>query len=238
MARSIVVAALGAIVLGGGPARAQEPPALEPPMEASDDNTPTPPVAEKPARSEKPSHAEAPSDRPLLVIPGVTAPSSTRTARKPATEPALPPLDAPAAEPRPKIPLRLESIPEEEPGGRAERPRPEPKPAAAPPAESRRSISALGRFMGPSATADSARDGFSVESSGDPAVEAAVKRRVEKQVRDALGDRVKDVEVRVAGRSVSIRARASRFWYRWNARRTLESLPMPPGYRGKAVLLD
>jgi hypothetical protein len=63
-----------------------------------------------------------------------------------------------------------------------------------------------------------------------------VKRRVEKQVAEALGNRVSGVKVRVSGRSVTIHAHATRLWYRWWARRTLESLSMPAGYRGKVVL--
>jgi hypothetical protein len=69
-------------------------------------------------------------------------------------------------------------------------------------------------------------------------VEAAVKRRVEKQIREALGDRVRSVEVRVAGRSIVIRAQAARFWQRRGVRRSLESLSLPSGYRSRVELLD
>ena len=48
----------------------------------------------------------------------------------------------------------------------------------------------------------------------DPAADAAVKRRIEKQVQQAVGDRVRSVEIRVSGRSVVIRTQAARFWQR------------------------
>lgn len=250
MTRTTVVAALGAIALGAGFAEAQEPPALQAPLEAPAEPTsgspPDPPPAERPRPAEPPS-------RPLLVIPGVTAPPSRRTAQKPTAEaPTAPPaLDAPVAEP--DVHLRLESIPDGPNPPDAPRPRsakvgPGREPASAPKGAEddrgqgpvkpgqHRQPSTFGRLLGPAATPADGKDALSIESSGDPAVEAAVKRRVEKQIREALGDRVKDVDVRVSGRSVSIHARATRVWYRWSARRAIEALSMPPGYRGKAVV--
>lgn len=240
MTRTTVVAALGAIALGAGFVDAQEPPALEAPLEAAVDSPSGSPPDPPPA--ERPRPVEPPSSRPLLVIPGVTAPPSRRTAQKPAAEPA-PSLDAPIVPP--DVQLRLESIPGDEPtAARPSRPRPSDGPssrstsaAAAKAGETHaaRGPSTFGRLLGP-ATGSGARDDLSIESSGDPAVEAAVKRRVEKQIADALGGRVTDVKVRVSGRSVAIHARATRLWYRWSARRTLDALPMPPGYRGRAVV--
>ena len=58
-----------------------------------------------------------------------------------------------------------------------------------------------------------------------------MKRRIERQVREALGDRIKSAEVRVVGRNVAIRAEASRFWTARGVKRTLESLPGLAGYR-------
>jgi hypothetical protein len=96
----------------------------------------------------------------------------------------------------------------------------------------------LGRILGADDTGGLDGDGITVESRTDPAVEAAVKRRIEKEAREALGDRVDSIEVRVKGRNVLIRAHASRFWRRWSVRRTLDSLAMPSGYRGRAELID
>ncbi|WP_165251004.1 hypothetical protein [Paludisphaera soli] len=246
MARRIVLGTLSLLTLGVGPGEAQEPPALEAPAQASADAPPIPPPAEAPPGRD----AEPPRSRPLLVIPGVTAPDPSRTARKPAadaaaatTAPATPPaLDGP--DPGPGIPLRLESIPDEpaEPGraGAPSRREDEVRGTTRPDASSasRKPGTGLGRLLGGAGNAQGGRDALSIESKGDPAVEAAVKRRVEKQVQEALGDRVKDVQVRVSGRSVSIRARPSRFWHRWGARRALDALPMPSGYRAHVDLID
>ncbi len=254
MARRIVIGTLSLLTLGtgAGSGEAQDPPALEAPAQASADAPPIPPPAEPPPGRE----SDPPRSRPLLVIPGVTAPASSRTARKPAAEtdtddavasppvPMTPPaLDGP--DPGPGIPLRLESIPDEpaERGRAGDSPRREDdargaKTAEPPASAPRRPGIGFNRLLGGAGNAQGGRDTLSVESKGDPAVEAAVKRRVEKQVQDALGDRVKDVQVRVSGRSVSIRARPSRFWHRWGARRALDALAMPAGYRSHVELTD
>jgi len=241
MPRSIVLGTVSLLTLGtAAPVPAQEPPALEAPAAASADDPPIPPPAEPPSAREDDPPKPPVVSRPLLVIPGVTAPASSRTARKPAADavrapdaPSTPPaLDGPAA---PTIPLRLESL-DDEAGPEAKKPAEAGdarKPTGDPPASSpRRPGVGFGRLRGEPG------DGLSVESEGDPAVEAAVKRRVEKQVQAALGDRVKDVQVRVAGRSISVRARASRFWHRWGVRRALDALPAPAGYRVHAQLVD
>jgi hypothetical protein len=77
-----------------------------------------------------------------------------------------------------------------------------------------------------------------VEPRSDPASEAAIKRRLEKQIQQGLGDQVRSVEVRVAGRSVVLRAQASRFWQKRRVRRALESLDLPTGYRSRVEMLD
>jgi hypothetical protein len=79
---------------------------------------------------------------------------------------------------------------------------------------------------------------ITVEPSTDPAAEAAVKRRIERQIHESLGDRVQDVEIRILGRDVTIRARAARFWQRRSVRRSLESLPGLAGYRSRVEILE
>jgi hypothetical protein len=76
-------------------------------------------------------------------------------------------------------------------------------------------------------------DAISVEPRTDPASDAALKRRLEHQIRTSLGDRVRFVEVRVVGRDVSVVARASRFWQRRSVRRSIESLPLLSGVRSR-----
>jgi hypothetical protein len=111
-----------------------------------------------------------------------------------------------------------------------------PAPSAAPRATSR-----LGRYLaspfttgrpGPESSA------ITVEPSSDPAAEAALKRRLERQIHDAVGDKVHEAEVRVVGRDVTIRARGVRFWQRRSVRRTLESLPGLAGYRPTIEVVD
>jgi hypothetical protein len=65
-----------------------------------------------------------------------------------------------------------------------------------------------------------------------------IKRRIEKQVQQTIGDRARSVEIRVSGRSVVIRAQAARFWQRRSLRRSLEIMPLPAGYRSKVEMLD
>jgi hypothetical protein len=105
----------------------------------------------------------------------------------------------------------------------------------------RRTPGILGRFLPPPFSPG--RGGaepttITVEPSTDPAVEAALKRRIERQVRESLADRVREVEVRVVGRDVTIRAKATRFWQRRAVRRTLETLPGLAGYRPKIEILE
>ena len=142
-----------------------------------------------------------------------------------------------APAPRVELPLTLEAIPDDRPPspaprtcrphlppspGRLRRTPPGPRTARRPhhpgsasspsrPSPSRPSTTVFGRFLGPKGLgADAADPGssISVEPRSDPAAEAAVKRRIEKQVEQTLGDRVRSVEVRVSGRTVVFRAQA------------------------------
>ena len=65
-----------------------------------------------------------------------------------------------------------------------------------------------------------------------------VKKKIEKQIREVLGDRVRSVEVRVSGRNVLIVAEATRFWQKRAVRRTLETLPALEGYRARIDIDD
>ena len=74
--------------------------------------------------------------------------------------------------------------------------------------------------------------------AADPANDAAAKRRIEKQIRDALGDKLRSVEIRVTGRNVLVVARPNRFWQKRGIRRTLEALPVLDGYRARIDVAD
>jgi hypothetical protein len=74
-------------------------------------------------------------------------------------------------------------------------------------------------------------DAAPVEPRSDPAAEAALKRRVERQIRDAVGSRLRSYDVRVEGRQVTIWAHTTRFWQRRGVKHALESLPVLTGYK-------
>ncbi len=114
-------------------------------------------------------------------------------------------------------------------------------PAASRPAPPRSSSTMLGRLLGPAGSRDEPagpRSSITVEPRSDPSAEAAAKKRIEKQVQQAVGDRVRSVEIRVSGRSVVIRAQAARFWLRRGVRRSLETMPLPSGYHARVEMID
>src|SRR5262245_5478866 len=153
--------------------------------------------------------------------------------------PLLPPTDTPrVAEPAPSRPPLFLPSAEEAPTrrrppsagatGREPRPivlesTPAPRTAARPsgPSSAAPGRAPRPRFFGllpaerpgdraPSAPADS----IQVEPRVDPAADEALRRRLEGEIRAAVGDRVRAVQVRVAGREVQVRARVNRFWQR------------------------
>lgn len=263
MSRRVGVGALGILLSTAGLVNAQDAgPPLTAPSTAARTTAEADASAPKIGSPGSAGDVESTPRRPLLVIPGVTAPaSSSRATRKPEPRPSpSPPLAGPATAAPVAIPLTLEPIPSGEdvaedpldespstPKRRTDSPTPGPgrpessRNASPAPAQAGGSRSfpgsVLGRVLGPRG-GEPDDGGITVESRTDPAVEAAVKRRVEKEVREALGDRADSIEVRVTGRNVLIRAHASRFWRRWSVRRTLDALQMPSGYRGRAELID
>ena len=107
------------------------------------------------------------------------------------------------------------------------------------PAPSRGSSTRFGRILGPLGTGEGEAEpnsSITVEPRSDPAAEAAIKRRIEKQIQETAGDRARSIEVRVTGRTVVIRAQAARFWQRRSLRKSLETMPLPAGYRAKVEM--
>ena len=78
-------------------------------------------------------------------------------------------------------------------------------------------------------------DSATADSRTDPAADAAVKRRIEKSIRENLGDKLRFYEVRVVGREIKVRARAARFWQKRTVKNSLEALP---GLKGYKVVID
>jgi hypothetical protein len=105
----------------------------------------------------------------------------------------------------------------------------------------------LGRILQPQQA--QVRDRAESKSSGEKArskaetepeadTDLSVKRKIEKQIRESLGDRVRSVEVRVSGRNILIVAQATRFWQKRTVRRALETLPALDGFRARIDLDD
>jgi hypothetical protein len=93
----------------------------------------------------------------------------------------------------------------------------------------------FGRWLGPR---ERQRGSVIVEPRSDPASDAALKRRLERQIQETLGNRIRNAEVRVMGREVFIRAQTSRFWYHRNVKKSLESLPNLSGYHVQVEVFD
>ena len=73
------------------------------------------------------------------------------------------------------------------------------------------------------------------DAGPDPELDpdTVARRRIERQVRAAVGDKVRSFDVSVTGRTVVIFAQPSRFWLRRSVRRSLETLPALQGYRAR-----
>jgi len=255
------VAALGLVAssLGfSGRASAEPPPLLPPPQEApADGSAPVLPPALEPTPTAE--SAAGPSSGPMQIIPGLTVPRP-RQAAAPALKPAdgLPPLVGPAEMPplaspirsedelgpldplpkRPGTALRPGEPPDETPARRTRPESPTPRPAPVP----RRPPGLLGRIFPPGGTsrgvATARRDGVSVEPKTDPSADSALKRRIEREVRESLGGRVQSADVSVAGRDVTIRAHPTHFWQRRSVRHALEHLPSTAGATLRVDLKD
>ena len=234
-----------------------------PPLTAPlDVPVPAPEPAAKPAEPK----AEPPP-RPLLVVPGLARPKRAVAPVVAPTIPRLEPIDdvdappvieSPAPRPEHRTTasaadstpgLSLETVPPEElegrtlpgttPGTRRGDPDEPSKPSAGTPPPRRRFFG--GRLAPPAASTGRSpreRDPIRVEQRSDPAADAALKRRVERTIRESLGERVRSVDVLVVDREITIRARADRFWNRRAVRRQLENLPGLGGYRARVELLD
>src|SRR5262249_767915 len=151
-------------------------------------------------------------------------------------------IPQPAPAPRTGRSLSLETVPEEDLPEATVGPRPSTRSSIpgrtsarpVPPTDSQRVVSprpphprpgvlspllpAPGPSTRPSADPRS-RSAITVEPRSDPAADAALKRRIERQIGETLGTRLQSYEVRVVDRDVTIRARAARFWQRRTVRR-------------------
>ena len=289
MSRSVLASGLSGLLLFAGLAVAQDqappltPPALDPPSTGPSTTTPRPGTTSgsgpgtASSLTTKPARTAPAENRPLLLVPGVTAPlpsrpgpclsrprpgpgtgpaaSTTPAAPLTSRPPTSPPIELPDAsnesslKGRAPIPLTLESIADEPPAelgsdrlpaDRSATPR-SPRPSSARPLSEptdalgplpspqrlRGSATIFGRLFRPQGSGGEPaepRSSISAEPRSDSAADAAIKKRIEKEVQQAVGDRVRSVEIRISGRSVIIRARATCFWQRRGVRRSLETM--------------
>jgi hypothetical protein len=304
MFRALLGRSFFVLLCGTSLAMAQEPPPLEAPASEPDRPKVSAPEAPKPAQPPDGAVSAAPNTatpssptpvRPMLVIPGVTAPAQrpVSTGRPKAAMPSSPansprtmtdnsvpalasPPDVgspfrpsvrapatrvPEASSRSPIPLTIEPLDDDPPRNQtpASSARPRIGPARAPgavgadesdkPAASTKPApwrlpGVLGRIMSQSprtpprdASTGAAAKGRD-KARTEPETDAVVKRRIEQQIRDTLGDRARSVEVRVNGRNVLIVAQVTRFWQKRSVRRSLEALPALSGYRARIEIDD
>ena len=124
--------------------------------------------------------------------------------------------------------------------------RPDDEPADPRPAP-RRGTGILGRLFGPpppppptsrEASRSDAKTKSDPDTDKDLDADVIARRRIERQIRATLGDKVRSFEVRITGRNVVIVAQPSRFWLRRSVRHSLETLPALQGYRARIEISD
>jgi hypothetical protein len=204
-----------------------------------------------------PLPSDASPSRPDL--PGLRSPSSAGGPPRPGARQANPLLET--------IPLTIEPMDDEPrndrtPAGRPATPRstngrgsgdtasaranPDDELIAPRPAP-RRNNSILGRLLGippaplPPArqeSRNSSKPRRDSDSESDLSPDEIARRRIERQIRATLGDKLRSFDVRVTGRNVVIVAQPSRFWLRRSVRRSLETLPELQGYRSRVELTE
>ncbi len=76
------------------------------------------------------------------------------------------------------------------------------------------------------------------ENSVETSAEATLKRRIEKQAREAIGDRARSIEVRVVGKSAVVQARGVKLFQKRNVRKSLEGIPALTGLRSTIEVVD
>ena len=221
---------------------------------------PTGPVIVPPARPTA-------DQGPVLALPGVTPPRAASRTVAPADEmPSLDApagMDARAirpAPPRPAAgigggrPLGLESVPVDEFNIRSVEPTGEigtkprsddslgDEPAPVAPGRRPNLLGRGGPRPGPAGIirprSGRIENPVRIEPKKDPAADAELERKIERQAGLAVGKHARAVEVRVVGRTVYIRAAGVRFLQRRGVRRSLESLPGLSGYRPIIDLAD
>jgi hypothetical protein len=259
--------ALTSLVAAGAESGDGDPPDLSPPSEMtiiSKPSTPTPAPLPTPV---KPPGSATPG-RPMLAIPGLTTPSTRPSvpsaAPKPASEsaPGELSLDAPiemkplpealpgnpaANSSRSNLPLVLDSSTMDDPSPttRSTPPGRKPTTPAQPAPMPARRPRLFGFLAGPSpAPSSSATTAAKPSTPGraivgdDPAVESALKRRIERQAREVVGNRARSVEVKLDGKDAVVQVSGVKMFQKRAIRKQLEGIPALAGLRSTIEVAD
>ncbi len=161
-----------------------------------------------PSRSARPIVLESSPIEEPAPLGGATTRTNPPT-RKPTTPPQ--PVQAPARRPRLFGFLAGPAAP------------PARSPSTAPPASR---TTTPGRAV----AADTLRD--------DPAVESALKRRIERQAREVVGNRARSVEVKVEGKEAVVQVAGVKLFQKRAVRKQLEGIPALSGLRSTIEVVD
>jgi hypothetical protein len=72
----------------------------------------------------------------------------------------------------------------------------------------------------------------------DAAGESALKRRIERQAREAVGDRARSIEVRIVGKNATVQVHGVKFYQKRGVRKSLEAIPALSGLRSTIEVGD
>ena len=72
----------------------------------------------------------------------------------------------------------------------------------------------------------------------DAAEESSLKRRIERQAREAVGERARSIEVRVVGKNAVVQAHGVKFYQKRAVRKSLETIPALSGLRSTIEVGD
>jgi hypothetical protein len=213
-----------------------------------------------PPRATSPPPSGTSSASPFRQAP-VSSSTGSPSLRTPSEPPAIPPREDLRESSAPDtIPLTLEPLTAEPDSDRAAPRSPAPRPGSARPPgpvpterevdepssprpAPRRGLGVFSRFFGPlpppplrDQTRPPSRENSRLDRQTKEDPDAAARRRIERAIRETLGNRVRSIEVRVNGRNALIVAQPSRFWLRRAVRHSLETLPALQGYRTRIEL--
>jgi hypothetical protein len=189
-----------------------------------------------------PLRSSAPVPSPSLEPPPLVGPAETPGAGSPlGAWPNLPnPGSAARSIPLQTVPAEALDAPTVDPRrGRSANPRDDLLDEVPPPPPRRSRL--FGRWplpLMPRGRASNRDDSITLEPRSDPAADAALKRRLERQIAEVAGHRIRSVDVRVTDREIAIHARVTRFWYRRSVKRAIENLPGLVGYRTRVIVED